>query len=67
MNNGKTEEFDGLSLIKWSNNNKIEFLKEYGCNLNNYNPYKSSDTPKFRKDNVNWFQRKLQYISKIKC
>ena len=33
----------------------IEFLKEYGCNLNNYNPYKSSDTPKFRKDNVNWF------------
>ena len=55
MNNGKTEEFDGLSLIKWSNNNKIEFLKEYGCNLNNYNPYKSSDTPKFRNDNVNWF------------
>ena len=45
MNNG----------IKWSNNNKIEFLKEYGCNLNNYNPYKSSDTPKFRNDNVNWF------------
>lgn len=55
MNNAKTEEFDGMSLIKWSKDNKIEFLKEFGCNLNNYNPYKNSNIPQFRDENINWF------------
>jgi len=55
MNGGKIEEFDGISLIKWSNNNKIEFLKEFSCNINNYNPYKDGDIPEFRNENVNWF------------
>ena len=55
MYNGKIEEFDGISLVRWSNDNKIEFLKEFGCNLNNYNPYQDSDIPKFRNENVGWF------------
>lgn len=55
MNNGKVEEFDGISLIRWSNNKKIEFLKEFSCNINNYNPYKDNDIPKFRNEDVNCF------------
>ena len=35
MNDGKIEEFDGISLIEWTTDNKIKSLKEFGCNLNN--------------------------------
>ena len=55
MNNGNIEEFDGMSLIVWTADNKIKSLKEFGCNLNNYNPYEDSDTPKFRDEKTSWF------------
>ena len=43
MNNGSIEEFDGISLVEWTKDNKIKSLKEFGCNLNNYNPYEHCD------------------------
>ena len=55
MNTGNFEEFDGISLVVWTKNNKIKELKEFGCNLNNYNPYEESDIPQFRDEKVNWF------------
>lgn len=55
MYNGKIEEFDGISLIKWTADNKIEFLKEFGCNRNNYNPYQYGDKPQFRDETASWF------------
>ena len=55
MNNGAIEEFDGMSLIEWTAENKIKFLKEFGCNLNNYNPYQNSAVPKFKNERANWF------------
>lgn len=55
MNNGNIEEFDRMSLIVWTADNKIKSLKEFGCNLNNYNPYEDSDTPKFRDEKTSWF------------
>ncbi|MBF1131825.1 MAG: hypothetical protein HXL75_07415 [[Eubacterium] sulci] len=55
MNEGKVEEFDSISLIVWTADNKIKALKEFGCNCNNYNPYKESETPLFRDEKVNWF------------
>ena len=55
MNSGVIEQFDGITLIEWAENSKIRFLKEFGCNLNNYNPYQYSDVPQFRKGQVNWF------------
>ena len=36
MNTGNFEEFDGISLVVWTKDNKIKELKEFGCNLNNY-------------------------------
>ena len=54
MNNGRKEEFDGLSLIKWENC-KICFLKEYGCNIKNYNPYEDGGEPIFRDEKSKWF------------
>ena len=35
LKNGTVEAFDGVSLIEWTNDNKILFLKEFGCNINN--------------------------------
>ena len=54
MKDGRKEEFDGLSLIKWENG-KICFLKEYGCNINNYNPYQEGSEPVFRDEKSKWF------------
>lgn len=56
MENGDIEEFDGISLIEWSAENKIQSLKEFGCNLHNYNPYQKSDTPQFRKEKLIGFK-----------
>jgi len=54
-NSGKTEEFDGISLVEWTAENQIKSLKEFGCNRSNYNPYESGDTPRFRDQQTNWF------------
>ena len=48
MNNGNVEEFDGISLIVWTQDNKIKSLKEFGCNLHNYNPYRDSEGGRHR-------------------
>ena len=52
---GNIEEFDGISLIVWTENNKIMELKEFGCNLNTYNPYAQNDMPQFRDEKTKWF------------
>ena len=44
MNNGSIEEFDGISLVEWTEDNKIKALKEFGCNRNTYNPYQEGDS-----------------------
>ncbi len=62
MNNGNIEEFDGMSLIVWTADNKIKSLKEFGCNLNNYNPYEDSDTPKFRDEKLVCFNQKQKKL-----
>ena len=55
VNLANVEEFDGISLIVWTQDNKIKSLKEFGCNLHNYNPYRDSDIPVFREEKANWF------------
>ena len=51
----RIEEFDGISLVEWTADNKIKSLKEFGCNLNNYNPYEHSTQPEFRDEKTSWF------------
>ena len=53
--NRSIEDFDGISLIVWTDDNKIKELKEFGCNRNNYNPYQNAKIPKFRDQKINWF------------
>ena len=55
MATGKIEEFDGLSLIHWTEDGKIQSLKEFGCNINRYDPYKNGEQPKFKDEEIYWF------------
>lgn len=55
VNEGKIEEFDGMSLIVWNEQNKIISLKEFGCNINNYDPYQNGSAPQFQEETAMWF------------
>ena len=55
MNDGKVEVFDGVSLIEWTSDDKILFLKEFGCNINNYDPYQNGAVPQFKGETSPWF------------
>ncbi len=39
VDDGEEAELDGVSIIKWSDDNKIEYLKEFACKVDRYNPY----------------------------
>lgn len=55
VNEGKIEEFDGMSFIVWNEQNKIISLKEFGCNINNYDPYQNGSVPHFQEETAMWF------------
>ena len=55
MDDGRTEEFDGLSLVRWNTAGQIVSLMEFGCNLNRYDPYEHGPTPRFREEKAAWF------------
>lgn len=55
MKDGRIEAFDGVSLIQWTQGDQISFLKEFGCNINRYDPYQDGPTPQFRAEEAMWF------------
>lgn len=55
MRDGRAEEFDGLSLIRWDGAGRISSLREFGCNTRNYDPYRDGDPPRFREEPAVWF------------
>lgn len=55
MKNGKAEAFDGISLIEWTGDNRILLLKEFGCNIHNYDPYQKGEKTQFRDERISWF------------
>ena len=55
MNGQGVQAFDGLSLIRWSEDGRITFLKEFGCNLDRYDPYAWGAGPRFKEEAARWF------------
>lgn len=55
MKDGTEQAFDGISLITWDMNGKIAELKEYGCNIERYDPYADGENPVFRDEKSLWF------------
>ena len=35
--------------------NKIEYLKKFGCNCDRYDPYRNGDAPEFSGESPLWF------------
>lgn len=55
VDDGKVEAFDGISLIKWAQDGRIQSLKEFGCNTDNYDPYQNGNVPQFKDTPSMWF------------
>lgn len=55
MDTGAVEEFEGVSLICWTQEGRIARLQEFGCNLHRYDPYESGPEPRFRPGPIAWF------------
>lgn len=55
MHDGQIQAFDGMSLIEWTPEDKIRLLKEFGCNINRYDPYQDGTAPHFRDERPLWF------------
>lgn len=55
MEDGREERFDGMSLVQWTQDGRICLLKEFGCNVNRYDPYRDGETPCFRDESALWF------------
>ena len=55
MNDGRREEFEGMSLVRWTQDGRIAFLQEFGCNENRYDPYWDGPEPQFREGAALWF------------
>ena len=69
MNNGNVEEFDGISLIVWTQDNKIKSLKEFGCNLHNTIHIEIVIFPYFEKKKQIGFERtiKFKFVEQRRC
>ena len=52
---------ENQTMVEWyfknqmNSDDKILFLKEFGCNINNYDPYQNGDTPQFKDEKISWF------------
>lgn len=55
MDDGRTEAFDGMSLVRWDAQGRIACLQEFGCNADRYDPYRDGPGPKFREGPAAWF------------
>ena len=55
MNDGSIDAFDGLSLVVWAEDGRIQRLTEYGCNSDRYDPYQNGPEPVFRDNAHPWF------------
>lgn len=55
MNGGEAEAFDGISLIRWTPDDRICFLQEFGCNEHRYDPYENGPDPCFEDGRAMWF------------
>ena len=55
MRDGGETRFEGMSLVTWDASGRMERLKEFGCNLERYDPYADGPAPRFRTEQAPWF------------
>ena len=52
MEDGRAENFDGVSLIRWEKDGKIGALKEFGCKLPHYDPYETGEKAQLQNEDM---------------
>ena len=55
MDGEEPNAFDGASLVKWAQDNRIAYLQEFGCNEHRYDPYRNGNEPEFESTKNMWF------------
>ena len=55
MHDGSETHFEGMSLVTWDPSGRMAALKEFGCNLERYDPYAQGPEPRFRRETAAWF------------
>jgi hypothetical protein len=55
MDDGRVEVFDGMTPVKWTAEDMICFLQEFGCNEHRCNPYQDGPVPKLRDEQAMGF------------
>ena len=55
MNDGTVQEFDGISLVEWTDRGKIARLQEFGCHIQRYDPCAAGPEPRFQETQILWF------------
>lgn len=54
MTDGSEDRFEGITVAEWRDG-KICYLREYGSNTDNYDPYAVSGEPVFKDEKIKWF------------
>lgn len=55
MAGSQPQAFDGVSLTRWTPQGRIALLKEFGCNIDRYDPYRDGPQPRFLEQKAMWF------------
>ena len=45
--NGDVIHLEGLSLVKWNDQNQISYVQHFASNMNRFDPYRDSETPQY--------------------
>lgn len=55
--NNKTEHLEGMSLIRWNYDNKIEYVQHFASNMNRFDPYKTNEIPNYTDEQLKDFNK----------
>lgn len=57
LKNDGIKTIEGVSLIKWNNDNRIAYLQDFICNIHRSDPYRSSESPDYTDQQLKWFDK----------
>lgn len=55
--NNSIKTIEGVSLIRWDDNNQINYVQDFICNIHRSDPYKSSESPNYTTQQLKWFDK----------
>ncbi|WP_265488603.1 nuclear transport factor 2 family protein [Lactobacillus sp. PV034] len=53
--NKKVEHLEGISLIRWNEDEKVEYVQHFASNMNRFDPYQNTDYPNYSDQQIKRF------------